>query len=111
MLFVYSTAGVARIDNTSGPRTARERQPVVFECGVSGARPIEVTWSKDGRDDNDCTDGEYDEVLQKNTDAGSSSYVISSVELGDEGIYRCTAANKDGKDHYKVKLTIPKCRS
>ena len=59
----------------------------------------------------DCEDDPDGKILQRGTDTGNSSYVIRSVKLSDEGLYKCTASNQAGKDHYEVQLIIPKCRS
>ena len=87
-----------RIKKGAGSRSVKEGERVVLECSVSGSRPITVTWIRGNI------------VLQKQHDTENTSYVIDSVRLEDEGMYKCKASNIYGDDEYQVQLKIPRCR-
>lgn len=95
---ITSTEGVVRINKGAGSRIVKEGERVVLECSVNGSRPIVVSWIRNNI------------VLQKRNDTENTSYVIDSVQLGDEGIYKCKASNIHGDDEYQVRLKIPTCR-
>uniref|UniRef100_A0A803WAQ5 Ig-like domain-containing protein n=1 Tax=Ficedula albicollis TaxID=59894 RepID=A0A803WAQ5_FICAL len=65
-----------------------------FECHVTGAQPIHITWSKDG--------GNYKMTLVENT----ASLTVLKVGKGDAGLYTCTASNSVGKDACAAQLAV-----
>uniref|UniRef100_A0A8C3MI17 Uncharacterized protein n=1 Tax=Geospiza parvula TaxID=87175 RepID=A0A8C3MI17_GEOPR len=64
-----------------------------FECHVTGAQPIHITWSKDGREIR--TGGNFNITL-----------TVLKVGKGDAGLYTCTASNSVGKDTCAAQLAV-----
>eukprot|EP00794_Sanderia_malayensis_P015275 gene15275-16851_t len=71
-----------------------------FRCGIKGAAPYFVTWSR--RDARPLPRGRYRVLTRK----GTRVLVISSLVIEDEGDYVCTARNRYGVSSKKVWMNI-----
>uniref|UniRef100_A0A8C8R986 Ig-like domain-containing protein n=1 Tax=Pelusios castaneus TaxID=367368 RepID=A0A8C8R986_9SAUR len=71
-----------------------------FECHVTGAQPIHVTWAKDGREIR--TGGNYNITFIANT----AHLRILRSGKGDSGQYTCQASNEVGKDFCSAQLNV-----
>uniref|UniRef100_A0A8B9ILE5 Ig-like domain-containing protein n=1 Tax=Anser cygnoides TaxID=8845 RepID=A0A8B9ILE5_ANSCY len=63
-----------------------------LECHVTGAQPIHITWSKDGREIR--TGGNYNITF------------LNALDVTDTGPYTCVAANVAGSDECSAFLTV-----
>uniref|UniRef100_A0A8C2U117 Ig-like domain-containing protein n=1 Tax=Coturnix japonica TaxID=93934 RepID=A0A8C2U117_COTJA len=71
-----------------------------FECHVTGAQPIQITWSKDGREIR--TGGNFNITFVANT----AHLRVLRVGKGDSGQYTCQASNEAGKDFCSAQLSV-----
>uniref|UniRef100_A0A8C0H6V0 Ig-like domain-containing protein n=1 Tax=Chelonoidis abingdonii TaxID=106734 RepID=A0A8C0H6V0_CHEAB len=71
-----------------------------FECHVTGAQPIHVTWTKDGREIR--TGGNYNITFIANT----AHLRILRAGKGDSGQYTCQASNEVGKNFCSAQLNV-----
>ncbi|CAM4616957.1 unnamed protein product, partial [Lepidochelys olivacea] len=71
-----------------------------FECHVTGAQPINVTWAKDGREIR--TGGNYNITFIANT----AHLRILRAGKGDSGQYTCQASNEVGKNFCSAQLSV-----
>ena len=71
-----------------------------FECHVTGAQPIHITWSKDGREIR--TGGNFNITFVANT----AHLRVLRVGKGDSGQYTCQASNEAGKDFCSAQLSV-----
>lgn len=71
-----------------------------FECHVTGAQPIHITWSKDGREIR--TGGNFSITFVANT----AHLRVLRVGKGDSGQYTCQASNEAGKDFCSAQLSV-----
>uniref|UniRef100_A0A493SZG1 Ig-like domain-containing protein n=3 Tax=Anas TaxID=8835 RepID=A0A493SZG1_ANAPP len=71
-----------------------------LECHVTGAQPIHITWSKDGREIR--TGGNYNITFVANT----AHLRVLRVGKGDSGQYTCQASNEAGKDFCSAQLSV-----
>ncbi|XP_029766379.1 titin-like, partial [Terrapene carolina triunguis] len=71
-----------------------------FECHVTGAQPIHVTWAKDGREIR--TGGNYNITFIANT----AHLRILRAGKGDSGQYTCQASNEVGKNFCSAQLNV-----
>lgn len=71
-----------------------------FECHVTGAQPITITWSKDGREIR--TGGNFNITFAANT----AHLRVLRVGKGDSGQYTCQASNEAGKDFCSAQLSV-----
>uniref|UniRef100_A0A803W606 Ig-like domain-containing protein n=1 Tax=Ficedula albicollis TaxID=59894 RepID=A0A803W606_FICAL len=71
-----------------------------FECHVTGAQPIHITWSKDGREIR--TGGNFNITFTANT----AHLRVLRVGKGDSGQYTCQASNEAGKDFCSAQLSV-----
>uniref|UniRef100_A0A8C3R443 Ig-like domain-containing protein n=1 Tax=Cyanoderma ruficeps TaxID=181631 RepID=A0A8C3R443_9PASS len=74
-----------------------------FECHVTGAQPIHITWSKDGREIR--TGGNFNITFTANT----AHLRVLRVGKGDSGQYTCQASNEAGKDFCSAQLSHMAC--
>ncbi|MCH7224769.1 S8 family serine peptidase [Haloferula sp. A504] len=78
-------------ERTSGNQAVLVGDPVRLSTVVSGSLPISFSWEKDGSP----LAGE-----------GSPGFSISSAELGDAGVYRCTAVNAAGSASTDMRVSV-----
>ncbi|XP_059576117.1 titin-like, partial [Alligator mississippiensis] len=71
-----------------------------FECHVTGAQPIQVTWVKDGKEIR--TGGNYNITFVANT----AHLRVLRASKGDSGQYTCQATNEVGKDFCSAQLSV-----
>uniref|UniRef100_A0A8C5TU27 Ig-like domain-containing protein n=1 Tax=Malurus cyaneus samueli TaxID=2593467 RepID=A0A8C5TU27_9PASS len=71
-----------------------------FECHVTGAQPIHITWSKDGQEIR--TGRNYNITFTDNT----AHLRVLRVGKGDSGQYTCQASNEAGKDFCSAQLSV-----
>lgn len=71
-----------------------------FECHVTGAQPMRVTWSKDNKEIR--PGGNYTITCVGNT----PHLRILKVGKGDSGQYTCQATNDVGKDMCSAQLSV-----
>lgn len=71
-----------------------------FVCHVTGAQPITITWSKDGREIR--TGGNFNITFAANT----AHLRVLRVGKGDSGQYTCQASNEAGKDFCSAQLSV-----
>uniref|UniRef100_A0A8C3R715 Ig-like domain-containing protein n=1 Tax=Cyanoderma ruficeps TaxID=181631 RepID=A0A8C3R715_9PASS len=76
-----------------------------FECHVTGAQPIHITWSKDGREIR--TGGNFNITFTANT----AHLRVLRVGKGDSGQYTCQASNEAGKDFCSAQLSVKGIKS
>lgn len=71
-----------------------------FECHVTGAQPMRITWSKDNKEIR--PGGNYTITCVGNT----PHLRILKVGKGDSGQYTCQATNDVGKDMCSAQLSV-----
>lgn len=74
---------------------------LILSVKVDGIPEPEITWFKDGEE----VAASATITLKKESD-GSHSLIIDKSQSKDEGIYKCVAINKLGKDETEAKITI-----
>ncbi|CAG9533738.1 unnamed protein product [Cercopithifilaria johnstoni] len=80
---------------------ANEGEQISFECRVVGVPVPEVRWFKDG---NEIKSNEH--VRIESSSDGTNRLVIDSVNVEDQGNYRCEALNNAGSMSSKAPLTV-----
>lgn len=73
---------------------------MVFECEISGSRPLEITWLR-----NDVVKPPSSEFRQS-FDGRIARLAIDDVYPEDSGVYTCCAKNAAGSHQVSGRLTV-----